>query len=253
MVFYLRYEICRKRVNPVYKVLIAEGMEDLRLQLYDALREKYEVAACADGQTAIELLRISTPDILILDLSLPVMDGLTVLETISPNIPPVILCTAKAVPIYAQLAATELGVGYIILKPCRTQAALSRLYDMIKKWEHPVPFIDNPQANIAVHLQRLSIPRHYDGYQQLRVGIPLFAQDPVQRLSKELYPSIAELCNCDNGTQVEHTIRTAIDTAWEIRDKAVWEYYFPSATKSPSNKVFIARLAEELRKTQFSE
>lgn len=237
----------------MYKVLIAEGMEDLRLQLYDALREKYEVAACADGQTAIELLRISTPDILILDLSLPVMDGLTVLETISPNIPPVILCTAKAVPIYAQLAATELGVGYIILKPCRTQAALSRLYDMIKKWEHPVPFIDNPQANIAVHLQRLSIPRHYDGYQQLRVGIPLFAQDPVQRLSKELYPSIAELCNCDNGTQVEHTIRTAIDTAWEIRDKAVWEYYFPSATKSPSNKVFIARLAEELRKTQFSE
>jgi hypothetical protein len=89
-----------------------------------------------------------------------------------------------------------------------------------------------------------------DGYRYLQVAIPLFAEDPAQRICKELYPAVARLLGVSGNNNIERSIRSAIEDAWVRRDPAVWDTYFPpgmvTREKGPSNKLFIARMAEEL-------
>lgn len=223
-------------------VLLALESEDFRLALQEALCRKYRLLLCADAQTGMQLLG-QKPDVLVLDLSLPGTDGLTFLENAAHLRPPVILALCTQITPYLGQALSGLGVGYAIRKPCTLPAVTGRISDMLRKLDDPLPY--DPQLVIRDILMKLSLPLPSDGFQQLRIGIPLFAQDKSQRLSKELYPAIAELYGC-SAAAVEHSIRESIETAWESRDAAVWQEYFPGFTQCPTNKCFIARLAELL-------
>lgn len=234
-----------KEVAQVQTVLIVEPSEDFRLQLAASFGKHYAILTCSDGIAAMELLRQHRPEILILSLFLPGMDGLYFLEEAGDLRPPVILCTTVQVPNYIMQAAQDLGVGYIIRKPCPVRAVVNRVADMLRKQQEQKP--DNPQAIIGDHLLRLGYASHLDGFQQLRVGVPLFAQDPHQLLTKELYPAIASLCGITSRKSVEHSIRTATNDAWSRRDEALWKEYFPHHRECPSNKEVLSRLAEFLR------
>ena len=98
-------------------------------------------------------------------------------------------------------------------------------------------------------LHELQIGIHRLGYKQLTIAVPCFALDDQQSLSKELYPYVANYFGYANWQPVEHAIRDAILDAWEKRDPAAWEKYFPGMKKPPSNKQFIATLAERLKNT----
>lgn len=224
------------------KLLIAEGNEAFAYALEKTFESEFEIRVCRDGRTVAEEILRFRPDAMILNLTLPFKDGLTILQE-AAELPPVILGTTNYVNDYIALRAMELGVGYLLLMPC-LEAVRLRLTDLL---ERQIQQKGDPQLRIAAHLQLLKIPSHRDGYQYLCFGIPLFAQDPGQRLSKELYPAIADLCSCKDGRAVEHSIRIAIEAGWKVRDAAVWERYFPGVTACPSNKVFIAKMAELLR------
>ena len=88
---------------------------------------------------------------------------------------------------------------------------------------------------------------HRIGYKQLCAAIPCYARDDTQSLTKELYPSIARRFGYPNCGPVEHAIRLAILDGWERGRREVWEGYFPCALRPPSNKLFIATLAERLK------
>lgn len=223
------------------KLLIAEGNEAFAYALEKTFESEFEIRVCRDGRTVAEEILRFCPDAMILNLTLPFKDGLTILQE-AKELPPVILGTTNFVNDYITLRAMEFGVGYLLLMPCLDAVRL-RLTDLL---ENQTLQKEDPQLRIATHLQLLKVPSHRDGYQYLCFGIPLFAQDPGQRLSKELYPAIAKQCGC-NERAVEHSIRIAIEAAWNVRDKAVWERHFPGATACPSNKVFIAKMAEILK------
>lgn len=95
-------------------------------------------------------------------------------------------------------------------------------------------------------LHELGISVHRHGYQQLRIGIPHFAHDSTQALAKELYPYISDQLGFTGGCAVERSIRGVISDAWKQRDPDVWDRYFPKYQNHPSNKEFIATLAERL-------
>ena len=95
-------------------------------------------------------------------------------------------------------------------------------------------------------LRKLNMHTHLDGYRQLCLAIPMFAENPGTRLSKELYPAIADKMALADPRAVEHSIRMAITDAWARRDPAVWDKYFPGSHKPPNNKAFLCRLAELL-------
>ena len=62
------------------KVLIADSSEDFRCALADTLHGIYHIRTTADGNQAMQLLRSFLPDILIVDLMLPGLDGITLLQ-----------------------------------------------------------------------------------------------------------------------------------------------------------------------------
>ena len=107
-----------------------------------------------------------------------------------------------------------------------------------------IPYHLMHAESVRMILHKLNIPISRYGYEHLCIGVPLYKQNPTQNLTKELYPRIAEATGASDWRTVETAIRSVICDAWEQRDPEVWEQYFPGATKAPSNKVFIATLAE---------
>ena len=229
------------------KVLIAHGSEEFTHALAQMLCGIFEVTTCTDGITAIDLLRKTQPYALILDLMLPYKDGLTVLEETSSVRPTVILGMVRDRSYYVLSSAASHGIGYIMLDPSDARAIIVRLIDMISCIDIPSKPCGEPQSEVTRLLLQLGLTPGSDGFKQLQVGIPLFLKDPMQRLSKELYPAIAQLCNYNSGVQVEHSIRTAIQNAWTVRDVDLWSKMFPKCAKAPTNRLFISRVAAALQ------
>lgn len=223
----------------MHRILIAEAESDLRGDLSTAFCRNYETRTCSDGAAALELLRSEKPDVLIIDTELPEIDGLTVLRKAGTDRPPVILCISTLNSYYVSQSAQELGAWLTLTKPFRMEFALSHVENMLRLLQEPVK--RDPQSIIAHHLDRLGA-----NIQLLRVGISLFAQDPEQKLIKELYPAIAQRCEGESTGLIGKAIERAIKAAWKNRDSQVWEEYFPDAVKCPTNKVFIKQLADFL-------
>lgn len=101
------------------------------------------------------------------------------------------------------------------------------------------------QATKTTHiLMELSVPPHRIGYLQLTLAIPLFKKDKQQSMATDLYPTIAAHLGYPDWRAVEHAIRDVIVYAWEHRNQKTWDKYFPNCTEIPSNKRFIATIAE---------
>lgn len=231
------------------KLLIADGNEEFRLALEDALRGTYNVRSCLDGKAALELLRTFHPDILVMDLMLPALDGISLLHSAAASgIYPMVLATSRFVNDYVMQAATRLGVGYIMMKPCDIPATVDRIGDLSQQL---LPQVTHPDANTCISnlLLSLGIPTKLRGYAYLREAIPLLEKDPRQSFTKELYPAVSRLCGCEPGN-VERSIRSAIHTAWNRRDDRIWKLYFPPGADGiiprPTNAEFISRLANNL-------
>jgi len=104
-----------------------------------------------------------------------------------------------------------------------------------------------PQEQIRKMLHDLHFQAHRLGYKQLCIGVPYYRENNIQSLSKELYPWLATQFDHITPQAVEHAIREAIRHAWKCRDAEIWEQYFPGAVRPPTNKQFIATLAERLK------
>lgn len=96
-------------------------------------------------------------------------------------------------------------------------------------------------------LHELGFPVHLIGYKQLCIAIPQYSMNDNQSLTKDLYPYMAKCFRYYSWRAVERAIRNVIQVAWENRNPAVWEDYFPGLRKAPSNKQFIATIAERLK------
>ena len=100
---------------------------------------------------------------------------------------------------------------------------------------------------VLVDLRQLSTPVHLSGYRCLYVAIPTFAQDISQSMCNELYPTVAKELGYMDWRAVEFAIRRTILSAWRHGDPKNWEKYFPGITKTPTNKQFIANLAQRIK------
>ena len=230
------------------KLLIADSSEIFTAALASVLEDRFDISICADGPSALELLQVNTPDILILNLMLPYMDGLTVLQEASHQ-PKIIIAITMHMSSYVEQAVSSHGVDYTMISPS-VDAVVLRLLDLLQQYSAP-PDSSDLLALTLHHLRLLNMPTHLDGYRQLCIALPLFAQNPGQFLTKELYPTVARLYGCKDMRSVEHSIRKAIQAAWKQRDNAVWRKYFSAGSQGhipcPTSKEFLCRLAQILR------
>lgn len=228
------------------KLLIADSNAEFRLALEDAFQGHYHVCCCRTGQEALELLRRESFHVFVLDLMLPELDGITLLEKVADEgICPTVLAMTPLLSDYVLEAAQRLGIGYLMRKPCDVQAAAARVKDLSRQ-QRMVSRKPDPKTYLRGLLHAFEFPTNRGGYTYLQEAIVLKAKNPGQSTTKELYPAVAVRCNRP-GCDVERPIRTAIEAAWGHHDNPTWQKYFSHCAKRPTNAEFISRLAEDLR------
>ena len=227
------------------KLLIADCSEEYRIALSAALSGQFQVLCCRSGTEALAMLHQERPDVLVMDLMLPELDGLTVLERAhADNIRPMILAATPIYSGYVLNCVQRLGIEYLVRKPYDIQAIADRIRDLSLRLNGQEPRVD-PVAYVTNLLLALNISTKHNGFDYLREAVLLMAKDPAQSVTKVLYPEVARICDC-NKKNVERSIRNALEKAWERRNAEKWQKYFPYAEQRPSNSVFISRLAEAL-------
>ena len=232
------------------KLLIADDGEEFRQALAQALSQSYIVRTCRSGKQALELMHSFRPDILVADLMLAELDGLTLLQMAADaGIHPKILIAAYHCSPYIQAALERFQVEYIMRKPCSVQAVVCRLADFAAELAPLPPSNLDPEDLVTNALLHMGFGAHLDGFRYLLTAIPLYSHDPHQAITKELYTAIGATHNKDSR-QVERSIRSAIDNAWKRRSDQVWAQYFPpgpdGSVPRPSNGRFIGQLAHLL-------
>lgn len=243
------------------KLLIADGTEDFCMALADILRGSYTLRTCDDGVTALELMHTFCPDVVVLDLMLPGLDGITLLQRAAAGERnPIVLATTRFYNDYVLRSVQELGVAYIMVKPCDIRAVVDRLSDLEQRIRLPILAKPDPRSQVSNMLLALGIPTKLKGYGYLREAILLMAKDSTQSITKVLYPDVAAIYKKENlridAKHVERSIRSAIEYAWDRRDEVLWRMYFAAEENSlrrPSNGTFITRLAETMSREKEGE
>ena len=228
------------------KLLIAVQSNKIADMLAAVFQKDYEVKSCIDGVEALQLLNAFRPDAMIIFLRLPLKDGFTVV-TQTPHKPKTILGVIEWDNPYMQVKATRLGFDDLLVMPTINTIATRLTQLRLEKDNDPGedPFL---QAQLLLH--SLGFSPKLAGWNMLRIGIPAFAKDPRQALSKELYPLIAREVGSTDGRAVEHSIRTCIEKAWLRHDAIIWAKYFPpngdGKIPCPSNSLLLKTLAKEI-------
>jgi two-component system response regulator (stage 0 sporulation protein A) len=253
------------------KVLIADDNRELADILKDFLDAQDDMQVCGvayNGNDVIDLVEEHRPDVLILDIIMPVLDGIGALERLNElggEVPKVIMLTAFGQDEVTKRAA-ELGVSYFILKPFDMPV----LVDRIRQVASGAQSVPNPavalqpsaprltqrppsiDAAITKIIHEIGVPAHIKGYQYLREAIAIVFEDVeiLGAVTKVLYPRIAERYKT-TPSRVERAIRHSIEVAWgrgnmdAIRN--VFGYTVSAAKTKPTNSEFIAMVADHLR------
>ena len=242
-------------------VLIADSSEEFCAGLTSALQraEGFQVVGTAsDGEQAIRLVNERKPEVLVLDLMLSKQDGLSVLKAMgSLDRKPVTLATSAFVTDYVSTAAANLGVRYLMLKPCDMTVLVERMEEIRggESLRSPAPrradktSIESMVTNI---IHEIGVPAHIKGYQYLREAIIIAVDDMdvINAITKVLYPQVAKTFQT-TPSRVERAIRHAIEVAWDRGDLDTLQSFFGytvSNTKGkPTNSEFIALIADRLQ------
>ncbi|MBM7604580.1 two-component system response regulator (stage 0 sporulation protein A) [Metabacillus crassostreae] len=252
------------------KVCIVDDNRELvgLLEEYLSSQDDMEVLGVAyNGQECLTMLKEKDPDVLVLDIIMPHLDGLGVLEKIrqidrpQPN---VIMLTAFGQEDVTK-KAVDLGAAYFILKPFDMEGLASHIRQVsgnaapiIKRANSSMRTNETPtkgrnlDANITSIIHEIGVPAHIKGYLYLREAISMVYNDIelLGSITKVLYPDIAKKYNT-TASRVERAIRHAIEVAWSrgnIDSISTLFGYTVSMTKAkPTNSEFIAMVADKLR------
>ena len=232
------------------KLLIADTGEGFRQALSDQLRGTYRIRICREGRETLEMLLDYKPDLVVLDMMLPGLDGISILqEAARCGLHPTVLATTKYPSDFLVESAAKLQVAYMMVKPCDVKITAQRIRDLTEHIRQPMAARPEPRTIVSNTLLSLGISTKLRGYAYLREAILQMMENPGQSVTKELYPEIGKICDA-TPIQVERSIRSAIGKAWKNRDEAMWQMYFRNAPvekmERPSNAVFISCIADRM-------
>lgn len=251
------------------KVLIADDNREFCELLNETIQNEdgLEVAGIANhGMEVLEFLAHQTVDVVVLDIIMPHLDGIGVLERLRQmdlaRPPKVIILTAFGQETMTQ-KALELGADYYILKPFNLKVLAARVKQLGadlatqprpavssgKLQVLPVKHLDVEVTNI---IHEIGIPAHIKGYLYLREAILMVVNrvDLLSGVTKELYPAVAVKYKT-TPSRVERAIRHAIEVAWARGNVDVINGIFGHTVNrdrgKPTNSEFIAMVADKLR------
>lgn len=254
------------------KIGIADDNREFCDILVDYFQEKEDidlVFISHDGIKTIDYIKTKQPDILILDMIMPHLDGLGVLETINnielEKYPRTIVLSAVGQEPITQ-KAIGLGAEYYIVKPFNLDVLMKRInqlagvYDEQNKMQYARAILtgesDDETKRLEIEItniiHEIGVPAHIKGYHYLRDAIIMVVEDIdlLGAVTKELYPAIAKT-NRTTPSRVERAIRHAIEVAWNRGRletiNSLFGYTVQNDKGKPTNSEFIAIIADKLR------
>ncbi len=236
-------------------VILAENDVTMKAALRRSLEECEEFCVAGeaeDGMAALELVRELKPRLMVIDATLPKLDGISVLREIEKEgiEKPLVIMIGHYVGGYYQREAQRLGVEVYLQQPVSEQPVIEHMRALLR----PAPTITAPtklETQITSVLHEIGVPAHIKGYQYLRAAIAMAVRDMdvINAVTKVLYPQVAEQYGT-TASRVERAIRHAIEVAWDRGDLETLQKYFGytvnSAKGKPTNSEFIAMISDRL-------
>lgn len=257
-------------------VLIADDNQEFShtLSSYINSQNDMEVIGMArDGNEAIEMIKNINPDVVLLDVIMPHLDGIGVLEKINEinNLNPTRIMLSAVGQDKITQKAILLGADYYVVKPFDIELLIKRIRELryFKPTQVTSNFIaremkqqyieiskdskeENLEALVTNIIHEVGVPAHIKGYQYLREAIMMVVSDidVINQITKNLYPNIATKYNT-TPSRVERAIRHAIEVAWgrgqQEAVENIFGYTISAAKGKPTNSEFIAMIADKLR------
>ena len=141
--------------SPVYKILLVDDEKDiLEFISYNLRKEGYEVITARNGRDGIELAKKSIPQLILLDVMMPEMDGIETCEEIRkiPGLENIVIAflTARGED-YSQIAGFEAGGDDYIIKPIKPKVLISRIKALLKRYDHSTISESESKESIVSH------------------------------------------------------------------------------------------------------
>jgi sporulation transcription factor Spo0A len=253
------------------KVCLTDDNQEIITLISEYLKtqEDMEVIGTArNGKECLEMLEKIEPDVLLLDIIMPHLDGLGVLRQIRdknlPNRPKIIMLTAFGQEDVTK-KAVELGASYFILKPFDMEDLSNQIRQVAGRKEtestavspsashhHVAKSNHDLNASITEIIHEIGVPAHIKGYMYLREAISMVYHniELLGSITKILYPDIAKKYKT-TPSRVERAIRHAIEVAWSRGNvesiASLFGYTISMSKAKPTNSEFIAMVADKLR------
>ena len=268
-------------MNEKITVLISDDNNEFATTLANYLEKDEDmqvVGMAKDGEEALSIISTLKPDVVLLDVIMPHLDGLGVLERLNSmrleKRPICIMLSAVGQDKITQKAIT-LGAQYYVVKPFDIELLITRIRELknykpaqnnnfisrevsiprqqyIEISNGPEKKEENLEALVTNVIHEVGVPAHIKGYQYLREAIIMVVNDidVINQITKSLYPKIADKFDT-TPSRVERAIRHAIEVAWGRGQQDVVEnifgYTISAAKGKPTNSEFIAMIADKLR------
>ena len=248
------------------RILIVDDNEDFvkELSSYISAQDTFEVVGIAqNGTVALEQFELLKPDVMLLDLVMPLMDGFSVLEQITKGKSKIVVISALSQDAFIH-KAMNLGADYFMNKPISFGNLSDRIKEVLKEEVavKPKNYLPAPTTQRLVRNSSLDekitnifitvgIPAHIKGYHFLREAIKMAIDNPeiINNITKKLYPEVAGKFNT-TASKVERAIRHAIEVAWN-RGKieninTLFGVRVYGQNEKPTNGEFIALVADKM-------
>lgn len=256
-------------------VAIADDNEKVLTMLDELLTNDGEinvVGKAQNGEQAYELIKSQNPDVVLLDLVMPGIDGLGVMDKVytektDGKIPAFIVLSGIRSESVAENAMMS-GAAYYMMKPFDNNTIINRVKQLggrgcrrndyqpaaPVRTAETAPTISgkNLEQYVTSVIHEIGVPAHIKGYQYLRDAILLCVNDMelLNSITKILYPEIAKKYET-TPSRVERALRHAIEVAWS-RGKmdtiyALFGYTINHGKGKPTNSEFIALIADKIR------
>ena len=227
------------------------------------------VGTACNGEEAYKMIKTKEPDVVLLDIVMPKLDGLGVIDKVKKD------KTLKKFPTFIMISAIgqervtedafKLGADYYIMKPFDRDMIVNRI-KMVRHHENRKSFHmrrinpgENPEqlqksleSRVTDIIHEIGVPAHIKGYQYLRDAIIMSVNDieMLNSITKILYPTIAKKYQT-TASRVERANRNEIEVSWN-RGKmdtidALFGYTINNGKVKPTNSEFIALIADKIR------